>query len=229
MLPERFQKLKKALCARQNDLTVLMESVQKPHNMAAILRSCEAVGIHRAHIIPTDELRFNKPKSAAGVLRWIKLQRHEQQQQAYQHLRQQGFRIIAAHPSDTATDFREYDYTQPTAIVMGTERTGLSAAAIADADELITIPMQGLVQSLNVSVSAALILFEAQRQRQQKGMYDDSGVVPDDAMDILFEWAWPRIARYCRANKLPYPALDPGSGQILDTKRFKSMISGLHG
>jgi tRNA (guanosine-2'-O-)-methyltransferase len=225
MLPERFQKLKKALCARQNDLTVLLENVQKPHNMAAILRSCEAIGIHRVHLISADGLRFNKPKSAAGVLRWIELQRHEQQRLAYAHLRQQGFRIIAAHPSASATDFRDYDYTQATAIVMGTERTGLTEGAIADADELITIPMHGLVQSLNVSVSAALILFEAQRQRQQKGLYDESGNVANSAMDTLFEWAWPRIANYCRAHKLPYPELDPENGQILDMKGFKKIIS----
>ncbi len=225
MLPERFHKLKKALSARQNDLTVLMENVHKPHNMAAILRSCEAVGIHRAHIIPSDDLRFNKPKSAAGVLRWIELQRHKDQQSAYAQLRQQGFRIIAAHPSETATDFRDYDYSQATAIVMGTERTGLSAAAIADADELITIPMHGLVQSLNVSVSAALVLFEAQRQRQLKGLYDESGNVSAGAMDTLFEWAWPRIANFCRINKLPYPELDTDTGQIRDMDQFKKQIS----
>jgi len=223
MLPQRFQKLKQALCARQHDLTVLMDNVKKPHNMAAILRSCEAIGIHRAHIITSGRLQFNKPKAAAGVLRWIELEKHKRLTTAYQQFRQSGFRIIAAHPSASATHFREYDYTRPTVIVMGTERTGLTQAAIDGADELITIPMHGLVQSLNVSVSAALILYEAQRQREQKGLYCEARLDSNSKTDMntLFEWAWPRVAAYCRRNKLPYPELDPDSGQIVDMQQLK--------
>ena len=225
MLPERFQKLKTDLIARQSDLTVLMEGVRKPHNMSAILRSCESIGVHRAHIIPGEGLRFHKPKSAAGVLRWIELQRHKNQRDAYSALRQQGMRIIAAHPSDNATPFRDYDYTQPTAIVMGTEKHGLSEQAISEADELITIPMPGLVQSLNVSVCAALILFEAQRQRELKGMYLQVSLPPDVFQRTLFEWAWPRIARYCRQHKVDYPAINMDTGEILDATSFRKMVS----
>jgi len=225
MLPERFQKLKKALAARQTDLTVLMDNVQKPHNMAAILRSCEAIGIHHAHIVTPERLRFHKPKAAAGVLRWIELEKHKHQKSAYNKLKQQGMKIIAAHPCQSAIHFREYDYTQPTAIVMGTERTGLTENAIEEADELITIPMQGLVQSLNVSVSAALILYEAQRQREQKGLYSINNLDPEIYMNTLFEWAWPRIAAYCRRHQLAYPELDPDSGQILDMNQFRKLLT----
>ena len=226
MLAERFQKLKKALIARQSDLTVLMENVRKPHNMSAILRSCESIGIHRAHIIPGPDLRFHKPKSAAGVLRWIELKRHKNQAEAFSALKQQGMRVIAAHPSNDATPFREYDYTRPTAIVMGTEKDGLSEQALSDADELITIPMPGLVQSLNVSVCAALILYEAQRQRELKGLYNEVSLDPETFRVTMFEWAWPRVARYCRQHKIDYPEIDMDSGEILDAKSFRKIVSG---
>jgi len=225
MLPDRFQKLKKALIARQSDLTVLMESVRKPHNMSAILRSCESIGMHRAHIIPADGLRFHKPKSAAGVLRWIELERHKTLTESYASLKKQGMRIIAAHPSDDATPFREYDYTQPTAIVMGTEKNGLTEQALKHADELITIPMPGLVQSLNVSVCAALILYEAQRQRELKGFYDEVSLDPETFRTTLFEWAWPRVARYCRQHHINYPEIDMETGEILDAKSFRQLVT----
>jgi len=225
MLPERFQKLKQALTARQTNLTVVMENVHKPHNMAAILRSCEAIGIHQAHIVTPDGLSFRHPKAAAGVLRWIELIQHEKQTSALKQLKQKGMRIIAAHPDKNATHYSDYDYTQPTAIIMGSERTGLSEYAINNADELIKIPMQGLVQSLNVSVSAALILFEAQRQREIKGCYDTMSLDQEIFNKTLFEWSWPRIARLCQSRHLQYPEIDIETGQISDIQAFKTLIS----
>jgi len=225
MLPERFQKLKKALYARQTDLTVVMENVHKPHNMAAILRSCEAIGIHEAHIVTPEGLSFKRPKAAAGVLNWIELQKHERLEPVIDQLKSSNSRIIAAHPSEDATHFREYDYTQPTAIVMGSERTGLSQQALNEVDELVYIPMHGLVQSLNVSVSAALILYEAQRQREIKGLYKTTGLDADTIQHTLFEWAWPRIARLCQSRKLPYPEIDLETGQIADVELFKKLIA----
>jgi len=225
MSPERFQKLKQVLSIRQTDLTVMMDNVQKPHNMAAILRTCESIGIYRAHIITPERLHFHKPKAAAGVLRWIELERHQHQQAAFDNLKKDGFRLIAAHPTNDATPFRDYDYTQPTAILMGTERTGLTETAIAAADELITIPMQGLVQSLNVSVSAALILYEAQRQREAAGLYDQTQLDLDTWGKTLFEWTWPRIAHYCQENNLDYPELDMETGQIREAQAFSQLIN----
>jgi len=225
MYPERFEKLKQALSARQADLTVVMDNVQKPHNMAAILRTCESIGIFRAHIITPEKLHYHKPKSAAGVLRWINIERHQQQQNAFEKLKRQGFRLVAAHPTHDATPFREYDYTQPTAIIMGTEHTGLTDEALAGADELITIPMQGLVQSLNVSVSAALILYEAQRQREAAGLYAQTQLAPETWQKTLFEWAWPRIARYCQSNNLDYPEIDIDTGQLLEPQAFSRLVN----
>ncbi|MFZ6043991.1 TrmH family RNA methyltransferase, partial [Vibrio natriegens] len=98
-------------------------------------------------------------------------------------LKDQGMQVLATHLSDTAIDFREVDYTKPTAIILGGEKNGITSEALALADQDIIIPMVGMVQSLNVSVASALILYEAQRQRQQAGMYDrDTTQLPDDVV-----------------------------------------------
>ena len=116
--------------------------------------------------------------------------------------------IIATQVGDQGVDFRNADLTRPCAIVLGTEKTGVSGEALADADQLISIPMQGMVESLNVSVACALILFEAQRQRLEAGLYSSSRLSRDQFHHSLVEWLHPSIARYCRAHDLSYTDLD---------------------
>jgi tRNA (guanosine-2'-O-)-methyltransferase len=104
-------------------------------------------------------------------------------------------------------DFREVDFTEPTALMMGAELLGLSDEALALADARVSVPMVGMAHSLNVSVATALLLFEAFRQREAAGMYEESRIDPEDRKRILFEWAYPRIARHCRERGTPYPSL----------------------
>lgn len=215
MLPERFDKLKQILDRRQPDLTVLMEDVHKPRNFAAIIRSCDAVGCLMTHAIAPDGLGFNRPKAAAGSRRWVKTKRHTSIDSAFDFLREKNFTIVVAHPSEKAVDFRDYDYTKPTALVMGSELEGLSEQAIKEANQTIFIPMQGMVQSLNVSVSAALILYEAERQRKQAGMYTHRRIDNETYKTLLFEWSWPKIAHFCRQRKIPYPEMDLQNGNII--------------
>ena len=215
MTPERYQKLKNILNSRQPDLTVLMEELHKPRNFAAILRSCDAVGTLEAHAVAPDGIPFNRPKAAAGSTRWVKIRRHNTIAESVENLKARGMNIIAAHPSADALDFRDYDYTQATAIIMGSELEGLSDEALSMTDNVVVIPMQGMVQSLNVSVSAALILFEAQRQRQQAGLYNRRHI--DDATyhKLMFEWGYPKLAHFYRQRKLDYPAIDEVTGQLI--------------
>ena len=215
MTPERYEKLKAILNARQPDLTVLMEDVHKPRNFAAILRSCDAVGVLETHAVAPDGIPFNRPKAAAGSTRWVKMRRHQNIEDGVKYLREQGMRIIAAHPAENALDFRSYDYTQPTAIIMGSELNGLSDEALELTDDVVVIPMQGMVQSLNVSVSAALILFEAQRQRQVAGLYDKRKIDQDTYDRLMFEWGYPKLAHFYRQRKLPYPPIDEETGHLI--------------
>jgi tRNA (guanosine-2'-O-)-methyltransferase len=115
--------------------------------------------------------------------------------------------LLAAHLSDEARDYRDFDYTRPTAFLLGSELWGVSTRAAALADAHVVIPMEGLVNSLNVSVAAALLLYEARRQREAAGYYDACRLPPEVYSRTLFEWSHPEIARRCRERGLPYPPL----------------------
>jgi tRNA (guanosine-2'-O-)-methyltransferase len=213
MTPERFATLKGILARRQPDLTVLMDRFEKPHNFSAVLRTCDAVGVFRAHMVAHESFRPRRT-AAGGVGRYVRVASHASLDQAMDRLRQAGFTILAAHPAEDAPDFRAVDYTRPTALLLGTEKDGLSDDAVAAADQAVRIPMFGAGSSLNVSVAAAIILYEAQRQRIPAGLYDSLRLDHDLARRTLFEWAYPRIAALCRRRAVPYPPLGP-DGQIL--------------
>ena len=164
MTPERFHRLRTALARRQPDLTVLMDRVHKSHNFSAILRSCDAVGVLEAHVVATEDAVAIHHATSAGTKKWIAVRRHPSVEEAIGHLRGRGFAVLAAHLSADAVDYRDVDYTRPTALTLGAELRGVSPEALALADTHITIPMVGLVHSLNVSVAAGLVLFEAHRQ-----------------------------------------------------------------
>ena len=207
MTPERFYKLKSVLDRRQPDLTVLADEVHKSHNIAAILRTCDAVGVYRAHAIsPSGAIRRHHMVSG-GSRRWVDLVIHSSIHEALDTLRRDNWRLIAAHPSASAKDYRDVDYTQRTAIFLGAERDGLEPDLVAAADEIIAVPMEGLVASLNVSVATALILYEAQRQRRAAGLYETSRLPADEYATTLFEWAYPDIAARCRRRGRKYPTL----------------------
>jgi tRNA (guanosine-2'-O-)-methyltransferase len=116
--------------------------------------------------------------------------------------------------SDSAVDFREIDYTKPTAIILGQEKFGASDIALAMADQDIVIPMVGMVQSLNVSVASSVVLYEAQRQRQLAGMYDTARIDDNRRQRFLFEGGHPIFAEACKRKGLPYPVIDE-EGQII--------------
>lgn len=210
MTPERFYKLKRVLDQRQPDLSVLADGVHKAQNLSAILRTCDAVGVHRLHIVaaPTQKTGIWK-RSAGGSARWVQTRRYLQSSEAVQALRGQGMTLYAAHLSERAVDYRDVDYTRPCAIVLGAEKDGVSDDVLTACEQEITIPMYGMVESFNVSVAAALILAEARQQRESAGLYDGgSRLGTEEYQQVLFEWCHPQMARYCRERKLPYPALD---------------------
>ena len=207
MTPERFARLKHALLRRQHDLTVLADGVHKDHNVSAIIRTSDAVGVARLHAVSPDGEFRRHHMVAGGSKRWVALELHADAADAYAVFRAAGMQILAAHSAETAVDFREIDFTRPTAVVLGAELSGPSAYAVENADQAIRIPMQGLVESLNVSVAAAVILFEAERQRSAAGLYSRPPPDPKQFDRTLFEWAHPDIARRCRALGREYPPL----------------------
>jgi tRNA (guanosine-2'-O-)-methyltransferase len=208
MTPERFHKLRDTLARRQPDLTVLMDQVNKIHNFSAIVRSCDAVGVMEAHAVPPEGGVELSHGTSAGAKKWVGIRYHREITGAVDHLRSRGFRVVAANLGDRARDYREVDYTGPIALLVGAELHGVSPEGLAGSDEEVVIPMAGMVQSLNVSVASALILFEAQRQRLAAGLYDQVRIPDGEFASTLFEWAYPRLARMCREAGMPYPPLD---------------------
>ncbi len=218
MTPERWARLHQVLDRRQPDLTVLLENVHKPRNFHAIVRTADAVGVMQAFAVtPLGPLRRHS-FVAAGSDRWVGIETFGATREGAAAVREQGFRIVAAHPTDRARDFREVDYTQPTALLLGQEKFGLTEEGEAAADELVKIPMLGMVSSLNVSVAAALILFEAQRQRQEAGLYNQPRIDEATRRRLLFEWAYPELADYCRRRGRVYPALT-AEGELAESVR----------
>lgn len=208
MTPERFFKIKTMLDRRQTDLTIVMEEVHKSHNLAAMVRTCDAMGIHSAHaVIPQKGYRdFNGTAKGSG--RWVEVSHYNDVETCITKLRGEGKRIVCAHLSDEAVDYRNEDYTRPMAVLFGQELYGVTDKAADLVDGHIIIPMMGMVESYNVSVSAAIILSEAQRQRKNAGTYDSRSLSDEDYRHALFKFAYPREAAKLDEQSKPYPDLD---------------------
>jgi len=203
---ERYQKISAMLSRRQPDLSVLAENVHKPHNLSAILRSCDAVGIGVVHAVnPTGGVpTFNETSASAD--KWVALKVHASLSEARAALG--NVQLLTAHFSDHARDYRDVDYLKPTCILMGNEKRGVSEEAAGLADAHIIIPMLGMVQSLNVSVAAAVILFEAQRQRREAGFYDAPRLSEAERRRLAFSYLHPRQAAQLSASGEAFPDLD---------------------
>jgi len=212
MSPARYRRARAVLDRRQPDLTVLLDNVHKPHNFSAILRSCDAVGVLEAHAVWPDPVLRPSHHTAGGSARWVRVRAHSSIDRAAAHLKRQGFTLYAAQPGAAARDYRELDYVRPAALVLGAELEGLSEATLALADQSLVIPMHGMVPSLNVSVAAAILLYEAQRQREQAGLYERPRLDPETYRRTLFEWLHPDVADHCRRHGRPYPPLDDEGG-----------------
>lgn len=207
MTPERFRTLKAALARRQPDLTVLADEVHKPHNIAALMRTCDAVGVFEIHAVgPRSSFKRGRGISGGTAPR-VGVHAYRQLTPAIEALKSNGFQIIAAHLSPTADDYRTVDYTRPTALLLGSELRGVSDEAARLADRHACLPMRGLAASLNVSVAAALFLYEAARQREAAGLYESCRLSTEQFTRTLFEWCHPDIAARCRARKVAYPPL----------------------
>lgn len=184
----------------------------KPHNVSAVVRTCDAIGIHKVHAVWENQYRV-RSGTAMGSQQWVNVDTHENVTDAIGALKAQNMQVLVTHLSDKAVDFRDIDYTKPTAILFGQEKYGVTDEAIAMCDQDIVIPMVGMVQSLNVSVAAALVLYEAQRQRQIAGMYDVQHLSEEECQRMLFEGGYPVLTKVCKRKGIPYPPIDE-RGQI---------------
>jgi tRNA (guanosine-2'-O-)-methyltransferase len=168
---------------------VVLENIHDPHNVSAIFRTCDAVGIPKVSLIYTIE-KFPKigKKSSASAFKWVEKEKYKSIENCYSELRKDGFKIYASSIGEDSKSIYELDLSEKAAIVLGNEHRGVSSEASKLADERIMIPMFGMVQSLNVSVAAAIILYEAARQRIMKGKYEVSQMSDNELEKLVDQW-----------------------------------------
>lgn len=221
MTIERFNKIKACLEKRQPDLAVVTDHMHKPHNVSAVMRTCDATGVFSLHaVMPQDESFRARSGIAMGSDRWLDLHVHNDITVAMKALKNDGYRIVAVHKSERSGNFREIDYCQKTAVLFGAELFGVSDAAAELADDHVSIPMQGMVESYNVSVAAAIILTEAQRQREEAGFYNARRLDKETYHRTLFKWYRRKEAEYCDSRHLDYPEIDLETGELRDPEAF---------
>ena len=210
ILPRRFERIKNVLNCRMKNLSVLVEAVNKPHNLSAILRTCDAAGVFEANFICEKDKVKTFNSTAQGSQKWVKLNNHETIISAVSELKKKGFKLYGTTLNERSTDYRNFDYSENTCFVLGAEKWGLSDQLISKVDESIFIPMSGMVQSLNVSVAASILLFEAIRQRESKSLLPlkGEGLSAEEYEKTLFEWSYPELASIYRKSGNKYPKIN---------------------
>ncbi len=210
ILPRRFERIKNVLNCRMKNLTVLVEAVNKPHNLSAILRTCDAAGVFEANFISEKDNVKTFNSTAQGSQKWVKLNNHETTISAVSELKKKGFKLYGTTLNERSTDYRNFDYSENTCFVLGAEKWGLSDQLISKVDESIFIPMSGMVQSLNVSVAASILLFEAIRQRESKSLLplNGEGLSAEEYEKTLFEWSYPELASIYKKSGNKYPKIN---------------------
>lgn len=185
----RKNKIISVLSKRQKDLTLIIDNIHDPHNVSAILRSCDAFGVHKIHLYYTNE-EFPElgKKSSASAIKWVEREKHKDAKKMVEYLKKEGFQIIRTGFSEKAIPITKWDLTKPSAVILGNEHRGLSPELCELVPDELYIPMQGMVESLNVSVAAAIILYESWRQRNKKGMYDTPSFDNETLNYLIEKW-----------------------------------------
>ena len=191
MTPEREAKMRQVIRNRQPSLGIVMENVHDPHNISAVMRTCDAVGVQDIFIINDKEGKPPKlgKKSSASAKKWLTMHYFDQPEKCFRELRKQFSSIYSTYLNDESSNLYDIDMTTSIALVFGNEHNGVSEKVRALCDGNFTIPQVGMIESLNISVSCAVALYEAFRQRQQKGMYDDPGSNPSEMEKLFNHWA----------------------------------------
>ena len=190
MTPEREQRLKEVLDKRQNDLTVVLENVFDPHNISAVMRTCDAVGIQDIHVLNTRISKHRKwgARSSSSAVKWLTVHQHKDAAACFTELRKSYPLILTTHLSSSAVSLYEIDFTHPVALVFGNEHDGVSPEIRDMADGNFVIPQVGMIRSLNISVACAVSLYEAFRQKQTAGHYEKIKLTGTAHQSLWEQW-----------------------------------------
>jgi tRNA (guanosine-2'-O-)-methyltransferase len=191
MTPEREERLKKVLYKRQQDLTVVLENVFDPHNISAVMRTCDAVGVQDLHVLNTKISKHKKwgARSSSSAAKWLTIHQHTDASVCFDELRKKFPLILTTHLSSSAVSLYEIDFTNPVALVFGNEHDGVSEEIRTLADGNFVIPQVGMIRSLNISVACAVSLYEAFRQKQAASHYGKIKLSDGDFQSLWKEWS----------------------------------------
>lgn len=190
MTPERIERLTAVLKKRQPDLTVVLENVNDPHNISAVMRTCDAVGIQEVYILNTDIPRHKKwgAKSSSSAAKWLTIHQFTDIQVCFEALRKKYNKIYLTHLSSNAVSLYQLNLTESVALVFGNEHSGVSDELVRLCDGNFIIPQVGIIKSLNISVACAVSLYEAYRQKALAGHYDSARLSEKQMHSLRSEW-----------------------------------------
>lgn len=204
MTPSREQKIAEVLLKRQTDLTVVLENVHDPHNISAVLRSCDATGVPQIFAVNKNvskPKRFGR-KTSSGSRNWVDVNYFMDLEKCMTTVKSNYDKIYAFSSEQAGKMLHEADYTGSVALLFGNEKEGLTKEILQYADEIIKIPMVGMVRSLNISVACAVSLYEAFRQRNAKGMYNRNDLLSEQ-LNIYKKWVLRELRKAKTPRRLP--------------------------
>ncbi|GAB4494122.1 MAG: tRNA (guanosine(18)-2'-O)-methyltransferase TrmH [Saprospiraceae bacterium] len=208
MNPSREQKLRSVIRQSQPDLTVVLENIFDPLNISAVLRSCDAVGVREVFVVYTKQYLDKRglvlgKRTSGGTFKWIDVYFFEDLKECFRRVKERYGRILATlPPQEGVPSLYSLDLSQPTALLFGNEDEGVSAEGLALSDGSFTIPQSGFAESLNISVACAVTLFEAKRQRAEKGFYDKNPRLTAEQQEQLFE-RWTSMLKSDKDHQKP--------------------------
>jgi tRNA (guanosine-2'-O-)-methyltransferase len=190
MTNERRNRIEVVLSKRQNDLTIVLENVFDPHNISAVMRSCDAVGVQEIYVLTTKIPRHKKwgVRSSSSAAKWLTVHQFDNAKECFAELRKKYSTILTTHLSGEAISLYELDFTKSIALVYGNEHAGVSEEIRAMADGNFIIPQVGMIQSLNISVACAVSLYEAFRQKQAAGHYAEQKLTATEYKTLSNQW-----------------------------------------
>ena len=190
MTPERKKRLFDVLDKRQHDLTVVLENVFDPHNVSAVMRTCDAVGVQDIYVLNTRIPMRDKwgHRSSSGALKWLTVHQFENTRECFLALRKNYARILTTHLATDSSDLYDLDFKGSVALVFGNEHEGVTEESRLLADGNFIIPQMGIIPSLNISVACAVSLYEALRQKRNAGHYSQPHLPPERRDQIIGEW-----------------------------------------
>ena len=192
MTPERSERLNQVLNKRQLNLTIILENVADPHNISAVMRTCDAVGIQDIYILNTVIPRHKKwgAKSSSSASKWLTIHQFADLNACVEAVRKKYKKIFTTHLSSDAVGLYDLNLTEDIALVFGNEHSGVTEEMIALADGNFIIPQVGIIKSLNISVACAVTLYEAFRQKNIAGHYNQPQLSGENLSQLKTQWGF---------------------------------------